>query len=428
MKQSVRWSSLLISTLFFLSLALGARATTLGVALDISGTGLSVADGGVGLQTLGAGTATISVNVGGPVQAALLYWAGRDRPCPENPPGTCVIPSQPYKDQALVFDGYPITGTIIGTEGQPVSGGGPINNIAFLADVTAIVQAKGTGLQSFSVQDGDGAQNLFRLDGAGLLVIYTDQADTAQYRLMVFDGLDLAYGADPTPSATRETAAVVFSHGSTPGARQATLRLFVGDATAARPDRVDVSNNPSIMNGLDGTDGAAFDTDAVVLDVPAGMASTTVQLFSAPVDANPDTLLWVAAVLRVPLEAAPPPDMGCGPGYWKNHTDAWPPTGSSPGQAVGSVFTSAPGPLSSQTLFQALQGSGGKGTIGAARLLLRAGVASVLSGAHPDVNYPRTMGSILTDVNAALTSGSRTTILELAAELDADNNLPCPLF
>jgi hypothetical protein len=428
MKQSVRWSALLVSTLIFLSLAVGAHATTLSVALDVTGTGLSVADGGVGLQTLGTGTATITVDIDGPVQAALLYWAGRDRPCPQSPPGTCVIPSQPYKDQVLRFEGNLITGTIIGTEAQPVSGGGPINNIAFLADVTSIVLAKGIGLQSFSVQDGDGGQNLFSLEGAGLLVVYMDPGDAAQYRVIVFDGLDLAYGDDPTPGATRVTSPVVFSHGGMSSARKATLRLFVGGATASRPDRVDVSNNPGIVDGLDGTDGAAFDTDASVIDVPAGIASTTVQLFSAPEGQDPDTLLWEVAVLRVPLEDAPPPDMGCGPGYWKNHTEAWPPTGYSPGQAVSSVFSGAPSPLASQSLLQALQGSGGKGTAGAARRLVRAGVAAVLNGAHPDVNYPRTTGSILTDVHAVLTGGDRTTMLELAAELDADNNLPCPLF
>jgi hypothetical protein len=38
------------------------------------------------------------------------------------------------------------------------------------------------------------------------------------------------------------------------------------------------------------------------------------------------------------------------------------------------------------------------------------------------------MWAILTDVNAALTGDNRAIMLQLAAELDADNELPCPLF
>ena len=205
--------------------------------------------------------------------------------------------------QILRFDGNLITGTIIGTEGQPVSAGGPINNIGFLADVTSIVQAKGTGTQTFTVADGDTGSNLFRLNGAGLIVIYTDVSDSNQYRLMVFDGLDFAYGDDPTSGDARVTAPATFNHGSITGARQAALTLFTGDAEAARPDRVDISNNPSLLNTLDGSDGASWDTDTHTINIPSGVGSTTVQVFSAPAGQNPDSILWELAMLRVPLAA-----------------------------------------------------------------------------------------------------------------------------
>ena len=57
----------------------GAAATPLteNPALDASGVGIAIAEGGVGLETLGAGTANLSVNIGGPVVTAVLYWAGR---------------------------------------------------------------------------------------------------------------------------------------------------------------------------------------------------------------------------------------------------------------------------------------------------------------------------------------------------------------
>lgn len=298
--------SIIVLALCVLLLPSLARATPLSVALDIQGQGLSIAKGGVGLEGIGAGSRNITVNIGGPVQAALLYWTGRDRPCPQSG-GACVVPSQPYKDQVLKFENALITGTIIGTEGQPVTPDGPINNIGYLADVTSLVQAKGTGLQTFAVMDGDAASNLFRLNGAGLIVIYTNPTDTAGYRLIVFHGLDFAYGADSTPGPTQVTQPVVFNHLSVLGNRQATLYTFVGDGEANRPDRIDISNNPSVVNGLDGSDGASWDTDSVVVNIPSGVGSTTVQLFSEPVNQNPDDLLWQVAALRLPLVPTPPP-------------------------------------------------------------------------------------------------------------------------
>ncbi|HSN89020.1 MAG TPA: hypothetical protein VL025_19810, partial [Thermoanaerobaculia bacterium] len=366
-----RWLAKFVFVLCLALLASAAQATTLSVALDIQGQGLSMAQGGVGLEGIGGATRNISVEIGGPVQAALLYWAGRDRPCPENPAGTCVIPSQPYKDQVLTFEGNTITGTIIGTEGQPVSAGGPINNIGFLADVTSIVQAAGTGLQSFSIADGDLASNLFRLNGATLLVIYTDATSAATCRLIVFDGLDFAYGADPTPGATRVTVPVTFSHGANAAARQGQLVIASGDTQPDRPDRIDLSNNPSLVNTLNGSQGHSWDSDTISIDIPGGTGSTTVQLFSEPVNQNPDSLLWEVAALRVCEQDVPPPpgDEGCTPGYWKNHTDSWAGTGYSPGQTTGSVFSGASAfpSLASQTLLQSLQGGGGPGTLGAAK-------------------------------------------------------------
>lgn len=421
-----------MGALFFLLLVTAtARATTLQIALDVQGQGLTLAAGGVGLQDTGTGS--LSVNIGGPVQGALLYWAGRDRPCPESG-GVCVIPSQPYKDQVLRFDGNLITGTVIGTEGQPISAGGPINNIGYLADVTGIVQAKGTGLQSFSVADGDLASNLFRLNGATLIVIYSDPADTASYRLIVYDGLDFAYGIDPTPGPTRVTVPVTFSYGAEAAARQAQLLISSGDGEPTRPDRVDVSNNPSVVNGLDSSAGHAWDADWITVNIPAGAGSTTVQLFSEPLDQNPDSLLWELGAMRIPLPRTPGPNEqpgaeGCTPGYWKNHTGSWAASGYSPGQTVGSVFSGASAfpSLAGQSLLQALQGGGGSGALGAAKILLRAATAALLNAAHTGVDYPRTSAQILADVNAALASNNRNTMLALATALDDDNNGGCPL-
>lgn len=120
---------------------------------------------------------------------------------------------------------------------------------------------------------------------------------------------------------------------------------------------------------------------------------------------------------------------GCTPGYWKNHTDSWAGTGYSPGQTAGSVFSgvSAFPALASKTLLQSLQGGGGSGTTGAAKILLRAAVAALLNAAHSGVDYPRTEAEIIAAVNTALGSNDRNTILLLASALDDDNNLGCPL-
>ena len=104
------------------------------------------------------------------------------------------------------------------------------------------------------------------------------------------------------------------------------------------------------------------------------------------------------------------------------------PTGYSPNQTLESVFD-VPNSfgLDNATLRQALGFKGGSGTLGAAQILLRAAVAALLNSAHPDVDYPRTTAEVIADVNAALASQDRSTMLSLATALDADNNLGCPL-
>jgi hypothetical protein len=98
---------------------------------------------------------------------------------------------------------------------------------------------------------------------------------------------------------------------------------------------------------------------------------------------------------------------------------------------VSSVFTVASPPysasLGSATLADALAFKGGSTIDGAAQILLRAAVAAVLNAASPDISYPLTVGQIASQVNTALASANRDTILTLASELDSDNNLGCPI-
>jgi hypothetical protein len=122
---------------------------------------------------------------------------------------------------------------------------------------------------------------------------------------------------------------------------------------------------------------------------------------------------------------------GCTPGYWKNHTDAWADTPYSPTDTVGSVFT-IPADLSSfssETLLDALNGGGGPGVSGATQILLRAGVAGLLNGSDPNVDYAGSAKLIIKHVNAALASENRGKILRWATQIDARNNGQggCPL-
>jgi hypothetical protein len=124
-----------------------------------------------------------------------------------------------------------------------------------------------------------------------------------------------------------------------------------------------------------------------------------------------------------------PGTQGCSPGYWKNHPAAWADTPYSPTDTVGSVFT-LPAELSSfsgETLLKALGGAGGTGLNGATTILLRAAVAALLNASDPNVDFGLTPSAVVTQVNQALASKDRDTILALATKLDTANNLGCPL-
>ena len=302
-------STLAVTASLLVLAAVPAGATALAPFIDLQEAGLTLASDGVGLIHLGTGSETLTVDVGGPVRFALLYWAGRERPCTETSPGSgdCTGFSQPFEDQRMVFDGHPLTGTVIGTETQPASGGGPILDIGYFADVTSIVASRGTGLQSFGLADGDTASNLWRLDGAGLLVAYTDPGDPTVYRVQVFDGLDFAFGEDPTPGDPRVTAPVVCAHGLNHQFRHGDLVIFAGDCTADRPDLIDITNNTSLVDQMTSNAGSMFDVLSSTIDIPADVDSTTVHASSTPAGSFPDSLLLELVALRVPQNDTAPP-------------------------------------------------------------------------------------------------------------------------
>jgi hypothetical protein len=97
---------------------------------------------------------------------------------------------------------------------------------------------------------------------------------------------------------------------------------------------------------------------------------------------------------------------------------------------VSSVFTipacvnTASLNFGSKTLLQALAFQGGSGVSGGTQILLRAATSAVLN-ACKGIGYPLTELQIVEQVNAALASCDRATIIALAGTLDGYNNLGC---
>jgi len=125
---------------------------------------------------------------------------------------------------------------------------------------------------------------------------------------------------------------------------------------------------------------------------------------------------------------------GCTPGAWKNRLlwiSEWTDTDYSPDDELKDVFEEvgywpAYAPLKNKSLEEALDFPGGDTLREKAQILLRAAVAALLNASHPDVNYPRSESEVIDDVNNALASQDKDTIINLATALDNDNNLGCP--
>jgi hypothetical protein len=337
----------------------------------------------------------------------------------------CVVPGEPYKDQILTLDGVEVLGKLIGSEAQPDANPGAINNLGYMAEVTDQVRAKGLGRLTFRIGDGEPKKNLADLDGVGLLVLSSVPGRPAA-RVIVFQGLDFAYGEDRSPGPARITEPIAFNHGAARTGRRGVMAIFAGDALATAPDRIDIGHNPSVVDRLDSSAGTEWDADVLPVDIPGGTLSTTVALASEPFGGNPDSLLWVMAALRVPLPVA----TSCADGFWAGHLDAWK-GGVRPDQLLRNTFTASAGyeSLGGTTLQAALRlvGNGGPDLTGAARTLVREAAAALLNAVHPGLEYPLTRTQVITEVDTALRLRDQAAILDLARELAEWNGAECPL-
>lgn len=161
-------------------------------------------------------------------------------------------------------------------------------------------------------------------------------------------------------------------------------------------------------------------------DTPTPTPTDTPTNTPTPTPTDTPTNTPTATPTNTPSPTPTPGAQGCTPGFWKNHPDVWP-APYVPSQKVSSVFTGADPSLANATLLQALGFQGGPGVVGAQSILLRAAVAALLNSADSNISYPLTTAQVIAQVNAALASGNRGTILALASTLDADNNLGCPI-
>jgi len=116
---------------------------------------------------------------------------------------------------------------------------------------------------------------------------------------------------------------------------------------------------------------------------------------------------------------------GLTPGYWKNikkHGDDWS-TPYSPVTPIKDVFKNSSLYMpENDTMFDALQYQGGPDEAGAAEILLRAATAGVLNAAHPHIDYSISLADLIGEVNEALGSQNRDTMIYLAGILDDYNN------
>lgn len=143
----------------------------------------------------------------------------------------------------------------------------------------------------------------------------------------------------------------------------------------------------------------------------------------------------VCAAYAAPASAGVYGDEGCTPGYWKNHTDDWLETEDGAiSYETTAIFGDIFGVSYNVTLLDALQGGGGNNIAGAQKILARAATAALLNAAHDGIGYPLSRYFATEDGDALFeavqdvwNSGDRQAILDLATDLDAMNNLGCPL-
>jgi hypothetical protein len=103
--------------------------------------------------------------------------------------------------------------------------------------------------------------------------------------------------------------------------------------------------------------------------------------------------------------------------------NAWLTTPFSQTQTLASVFTGFDASISGTGLLAAMSLPKGGTLVGAEDILAFQAVAALLNSSSSGVSYPLSTSAVIAEVNAALASGDRDTILTEASRLDGFNGL-----
>ena len=115
---------------------------------------------------------------------------------------------------------------------------------------------------------------------------------------------------------------------------------------------------------------------------------------------------------------------GCTPGYWKQPHHFWAWESSLPGDSLFDAGFDTDNGINENTttLLQALKFGGGKGELGAEKILLRAAVAALLNEESSQIMYG--IAGVVAAANIAMDSNDRQIMLTQAGLFDAANNEP----
>jgi len=277
----------------------GADGTeTLGAPSIAIASGTNIVAAGVGLADGQPGEIAVEVPAGATVQQVLLYWEGANRDTADLTP-----------TDSIQVDGFAVTGDFIGGDTLYAN---QYRTVTYRADITALGLI-GAGSNTISV----GGLDFTRVnDGAGLLVIFDD--GSPQSEIDVRDGSDYAFVNNG--GSLGVTEAQTFSFAPASVVRVGTVDLFIGsvsDDTGAfgfRPSSFELTvdgDTSTFSDQLNSNDGRYWDTVNLVVEIPAGSDSMTVQVFSrddgvvAPGNL-PASLVWLASSFSV---LTPPPDL-----------------------------------------------------------------------------------------------------------------------
>jgi hypothetical protein len=224
--------------------------------------------GGVGFAGRASGVAKTSATItisgipaGAAIVKAFIYW-------------TYIGANQP----SITVDGTDVTGTLVGTTPDTCWGIG--SNFAFRADITSLVPGNASYTLTNFVSRTD-----FTSDGQGasIVVVYVDPADTRTNFLAINDG------AVGFVSGTETSTSVIGGFTLGGGFERATMLNIVADGQSFS-EQLSVEGNPlGNNNAFGGFDGDFWDTriDDITAFLSPGATSITTVLAS-----DSDCLAW----------------------------------------------------------------------------------------------------------------------------------------